>query len=120
MARSQCDDCGASWTALNCAELFDQILALDHSRRQPWGALHGEAVACYFLQHPHAPRAPRVPAPLYDRLERFVALSPDRASMQSNPVTIQDVAVDGSFPAAGYRERVDRWARSILDSRPSE
>jgi hypothetical protein len=28
------------------------VLALDHSRRPPWGPLHGVTVACYLLQHP--------------------------------------------------------------------
>ena len=121
--RPQCDDCGATTTELTCGELFDQLLALDHSRRQPWGALHGEAVACYFLQHPNAPRAPRVAALLYERLERFIDPDPDpdrESSLHPTTVTIHDVALDGAFPAAGYRQRLDRWARSILDSRSSE
>ncbi|MCK1817017.1 DUF5946 family protein [Streptomyces sp. XM4011] len=29
-------------------------------------------------------------------------------------VTIADVAVDGSFPAAGYEDRVRAWAGSTL------
>ena len=108
-------------TELTCGELFDRLLALDHSRRQPWGALHGEAVACYFLQHSRAKRAPRVGAPLYERLERFVGPDPDReSSPHSTTVAIHDVAVDGSFPAAGHREGLIWWAQSILDSQRSE
>ncbi|WP_432535616.1 DUF5946 family protein [Kineococcus arenarius] len=38
------------------------------------------------------------------------------AAQPSEPVTtttIHDVAVDGTFPAAGYEERVRRWARFV-------
>jgi hypothetical protein len=35
-----------------CSDLFLRLLALDHSRRQPWGAYHGVSVAAYLLQHP--------------------------------------------------------------------
>lgn len=48
-----CVECGASAEA-SCAELFEHLLALDHSRTEPWGSLHGVAVACYRLQHPSA------------------------------------------------------------------
>ena len=110
-----CDECGAPTNEVTCAELFDRLLALDHSRRQPWGSLHGEAVACYFAQHTNAPRAPRDVAPLMARLEAFVADEERRECTQTT--TIHDVAVDGSFPAAGYQERLEQWARSILAGR---
>ncbi|MEC3978788.1 DUF5946 family protein [Amycolatopsis sp. H20-H5] len=35
-----------------CETVFHQLLALDHSRQEPWGPLHGVAVGTYFLQHP--------------------------------------------------------------------
>lgn len=101
-------------TGVTCGELFDRLLALDHSRRQPWGPLHGQAVACYFLQHPHAPRAPRESAPLWAFLESFAA-GPE-ADASPWPMTIHDVAVDGTFPALGYSERLRRWARSVVRS----
>jgi hypothetical protein len=41
----------------SCDGLFQDLLALDHSRQAPWGPLHGIAVACFLLQH-----SPRVPA----------------------------------------------------------
>jgi hypothetical protein len=28
------------------------LLALDHSRREPWGSRHGQAFAAFALQHP--------------------------------------------------------------------
>ena len=119
MGRPRCEDCGAVVADVTCGELFDRLLALDHSRRQPWGALHGEAVACFFLQHPHAPRVPREPAPLYAILESFITVGPE-AHVATLPTTIHDVAVDGTFPALGYSERLRQWARSIVRSRPSE
>ncbi len=35
-----------------CQERFEALLALDHSRREPWGPRHGLAVAVHTLQHP--------------------------------------------------------------------
>lgn len=55
----RCIECGGQGTA-GCAELFDRLLALDHSRQPPWGPLHSVAVACYRLQHESA-------LPLVDR-----------------------------------------------------
>lgn len=104
-------------TAATCAELFAELLALDHSRRQPWGALHGEAVACYVLQHPSAPRAPRVVEPLHERIEGYAGTPPSEARTTRIGMTIHDVAVDGTFPAAGYPERLRRWAQWILAGR---
>jgi hypothetical protein len=118
MTRSRCEDCGAPATDVTCSELFERLLALDHSRRQPWGELHGQSVACYFLQHPNARRAPRDRTALYEFLEGFVAdggWSGNRA-----PLTIHDVALDGTFPAAGHRERIQRWATSVLASHHDE
>ncbi|MGC0144492.1 DUF5946 family protein [Pseudactinotalea sp. Z1732] len=50
-AAADCPECGAA-AAVPCAELFDRVLALDHSRAAPWGPLHGVVVCCYRLQHP--------------------------------------------------------------------
>ncbi|MFJ9777079.1 DUF5946 family protein [Kitasatospora sp. NPDC101157] len=43
-----CGECGAR----GCEELFYGLLALDHSRAEPWGPLHGVSVSCFLLQHP--------------------------------------------------------------------
>jgi hypothetical protein len=34
-----------------CADRFAQLLALDHSRQQPWSSQHGVAFSVYMLQH---------------------------------------------------------------------
>ncbi|MFF8309733.1 DUF5946 family protein [Streptomyces lydicus] len=47
-----CAECGAPMDARSCDELFDILLALDHSRQEPWGPLHGVSVSCFLLQHP--------------------------------------------------------------------
>ena len=46
--------CGAVYdqSGDSCAERFAALLALDHSRREPWGSRHGSAFAAYMLQHP--------------------------------------------------------------------
>ncbi|RKR89984.1 hypothetical protein BDK92_4348 [Micromonospora pisi] len=53
-----CAQCGAPGSEAYCDELFQRLLALDHSRQPPWGPLHGVAVACFFLQHPDHRLAP--------------------------------------------------------------
>ncbi|SNT63289.1 hypothetical protein SAMN05421812_11546 [Asanoa hainanensis] len=124
----------------SCDELFERLLALDHSRQPPWGPLHGAAVACFFLQHPGHPLGPRgrndfgwacllayrsggqaalhAVTDLARRRnshrhagsELFDVTAPEFASSTSFAVTITDVAVDGSFPADGYEKRLLAWA----------
>ena len=49
-----CAQCGAAYQRDDdsCAERFAALLALDHSRQEPWGSRHGSAFAVYTLQHP--------------------------------------------------------------------
>ncbi|WP_433179299.1 DUF5946 family protein [Actinoallomurus sp. CA-150999] len=55
---TRCPECGAPVRPHSCEDLFNVVLALDHSRRPPWGPLHGVTAACFLLQHPS-----RLPAP---------------------------------------------------------
>src|ERR1700680_4592958 len=50
----ECSECGARYVDEqdSCAAHFEQLLALDHSRREPWGSRHGQAFAAFALQHP--------------------------------------------------------------------
>lgn len=59
----RCPECGASVSPRSCDDLFQELLALDHSRQAPWGPLHGIAVACFFLQH--SSRQPEAARPLF-------------------------------------------------------
>ena len=54
MTPTRCDECGARYTEPgdSCQARFDQLLALDHSRQEPWGSRHGLAFAAFALQHP--------------------------------------------------------------------
>ncbi|WP_232665274.1 DUF5946 family protein [Pseudonocardia sp. TRM90224] len=122
-------------------ELFHELLALDHSRRPPWGPLHGVVVACHLLQT--APGQVRSDDPRLVLLRDFVdgglqavaeraaasrrgnshrsrsawppePSGPELAEPGGFAVTIADVAVEGTFPADGYEERVARWAAATL------
>lgn len=144
---THCSECGAPARPHSCEELFHIVLALDHSRRPPWGALHGVTVSCFLLQHPS-----RLPASDRDRpwailhlylQEGLTAVTPltegtRRANSHRNrgtalpdittgvpafplglvpaafSVTINDVAQDGTFPAAGFPERVKDWAMATV------
>jgi len=140
----RCPECGAPASPRSCDDLFQELLALDHSRQAPWGPLHGIAVACFFLQH--SSRLPAAARPLYWALlhaylrgglaaavpmaERARRLNshrrggraPEAGDYPGAPpfpgtgppsdyaTVIADVAVDGSFPAAGHEDRVRSWA----------
>ncbi len=60
---TSCSECGASGRSRSCEELFQVVLALDHSRREPRGPLHGVTVACFLLQHPTRLRGPDLDRP---------------------------------------------------------
>jgi hypothetical protein len=112
---------------------FEALLALDHSRRAPWGPLHAVAVACYLVQGTEV--RIRCDDPRLEILRAFLAggrlgldatvarlRGADTYSSRGDSLavppgfdmTILDVAVDGSFPAEGYEQRVRRWASSTL------
>ena len=54
MTGHSCAQCRAHYTspADSCESRFDSLLALDHSRQEPWGSRHGSAFAAFVLQHP--------------------------------------------------------------------
>jgi hypothetical protein len=140
-ALSTCPECGARGRFASCAELFGRLLALDHERRQPWGAFHSVNVACYLVQHP-SQTSPAARAGQWQIVTTFVAdgldavhqLTAERVRQnrrgtprwsegkapeghRSGGVTIEDVAVDGTFPADGYEQRMRLWAESIVAAR---
>lgn len=112
-----------------------RLLALDHSRQEQWGPLHGIAGACHFLQHPSS--TPDSGWPLYWALVRAYlsggvaaldattsrfrvrnrggrlpqAEAPSRGTRpEAFERTIADLAVDSTFPADGYADRMREWA----------
>jgi hypothetical protein len=132
-----CPACGAVYSSAgdNCASRFESLLALDHSRTEPWGSRHGLAVSAYALQHPD--RFPpdvlergwlmlfsiyvkgRDPAKIVSALRRLGRRSPDwdlpNLPAGNHPthftVTIADL---GSFPAETYPVQPDLWCQSTL------
>lgn len=144
----RCSDCGASTDRWTCEELFQRLLALDHQRLEPWGPFHGISVACYLLQHP-SPHGPQHRGARLELVATFCeegldgfrrvtgaarARNSHRASTQGaaptpdDPgpsvaafgTTIHDVAVDGTFPADGFAERVGEWADAVRAGWPRE
>lgn len=134
----ECTECGARYTAPNddCAARFNALLALDHSRQEPWGSRHGQAFAAFALQHPllHAKSLDHAWASLYriyvDRVmpqrvfEDLAAhhgtlpagwTSPTRPSQATGrpSVTIADL---GDFEAETYPARLDDWCRASLSA----
>lgn len=135
---SQCPECGATYELAgdSCRARFDILLALDHSRQEPWGSRHGQAFAAFALQHPltHARSVDRAWAALYliyvlgrPPAQVFAALAaargaaraawelPPRPARQAAApsVTIADL---GDFAAETYVERFDAWCRAALSA----
>jgi len=135
MNLTSCPDCGAVYTAVGdcCAARFDALLALDHSRQEPWGSRHGQAFAAFALQHPtaYAPSLDRAWAALHRiyvageaPARVFGALVASRAApaqwrtpprpprpVRAPPVTIADLA---DVAAVTYPARLDVWCRASL------
>ena len=134
---ARCPDCGAVYLAPGdgCAARFNALLALDHSRREPWGSRHGLAVSAFALQHPgRYGRDVLERAWLYlfsvyvtgrDRgrvaraLRRAGKAAPGWAvpplpAARPEPrfgVTIADL---GSFAAETYASQLDSWCQAAL------
>jgi hypothetical protein len=133
-----CLECGAVYAkdTDDCSLRFEALLALDHSRTEPWGSRHGLAFSAFALQHPDRfpPDVPerawimlysvymqgsdyvRVTAALrrMGRLNPEWGVPPLPAGKPVPPygITIADL---GSFPAEGYPEQLDLWCKAPLN-----
>jgi hypothetical protein len=134
-----CAQCGATFAdaTQNCEERFDTLLALDHSRVQPWGSRHGLAFSTFALQHPEGRTEAQLAASCV-MLYRVWQLGDNRAKLaaamrerQDQPpfewgvpplpevppagtsytVTIADL---GGFDAETYPEKLEEWGRATL------
>lgn len=135
---SSCAQCGATFDgdSQSCEEQFDKLLALDHSRVQPWGSRHGLAFSTFALQHPAGRGAAQLTAcwiMLYrvwikgDNRARLAAalrqrqdLPPSEWDVPPLPpppagsryaVTIADL---GEFDAETYVAKLEEWGRATL------
>ena len=134
-----CVQCGAVFAdaSQNCEEQFDKLLALDHSRVQPWGSRHGLAFSTFALQHPAGRTVPQLAAcwvMLYrvwmkgDNRAKLAAamrarqdMPPEEWGVPSLPavppagtpyaVTIADL---GEFDADTYVAKLEEWGRATL------
>lgn len=133
---STCPECGATYFESDdsCAARFAALLALDHSRREPWGSRHGQAFAAFALQHPatHAASLDRAwavltriyvdgerPKHVFDRLlSQRGGIPPDwnHPPRPARPVAAPSITIAdlGDFDASEYAERLDDWCRASL------
>lgn len=136
-----CPQCGAVYrsSADSCECRFDSLLALDHSRQEPWGSRHGSAFAAFVLQH-SAGRSremlercwmllyriwvggedPRAVAHSLRRIENGELDPPPTPPLRMNAgatrsfrVTIADL---GEFEAASYPRLLEDWCRATLEA----
>ncbi|HJQ20268.1 MAG TPA: DUF5946 family protein [Gemmatimonadaceae bacterium] len=131
-----CAECGAVYRqpSDSCALRFGALLALDHSRREPWGSRHGLAFAAFALQHPqrHAASLDRAwatlfriyvvgdrPDQVFERLRtiasgvppEWLVLPRPSAPVEPPRMTIVDM---GEFVADRYAAQLDDWCRASL------
>lgn len=133
----RCAGCGATYAAAGdgCDQRFAALLALDHSRQEPWGSRHGIAFSAFVLQH-----ADRYARPVLERawvmLRQVYGEARDRSRVAQGlrrlerdqaewrgtplpagtpappfPVTIADL---GTFDADHYAVQLDAWCRATL------
>ena len=139
MLEHTCEQCGARYESLDdsCAERFSQLLAFDHSRKEPWGSRHGSAFAAYTLQHPAGlPRGAleRCWVMLYriwiagddpEYVARTLRHGGGRPSWHVPPLPAEAVlprrarmtiADLGEFDAETYPSHLEAWCRATLES----
>lgn len=106
MIGRRCEECGATYASAeeSCASRFDELLALDHSRTEPWGSRHGLAFAAYAAQHPQR----------YGPASAAHGLATLRRTYGEGELLGVTIADLGSFPAESYAADLDRWCRSVV------
>lgn len=126
----------------DCTTRFQALLALDHSRTEPWGSRHGLAFAAFTLQHPEDASRESLEQSWAMLWRVYVAgddpehvirglwrLRGDVASDWDVPRLHEEagqagfelpyapsvtIADLGEFDAATYADRLDAWCRSTL------
>lgn len=140
MTAHACPQCGAQYESSedSCDRRFQALLALDHSRREPWGSRHGSAFAAFALQHP-AGRSPETLQTCWTMLYRIwisgetaqVVVQDLRRAQAGNPApsTVPPLRVEawpvsfrttvadlGEFEAASYPAHLEAWCRATLEA----
>jgi Family of unknown function (DUF5946) len=132
-----CIECGAVYDreSESCASRFEVLLALDHSRTEPWGSRHGLAFSAFALQHPR--RFPRHvlerswillfkvynegedPKRVIDALKGYGKRNPNwtvpplPAGTPDRHPTVT-IASLGSFAPETYPRQLDGWCKDAL------
>ena len=133
-----CPDCGAVYSSpdANCATRFDALLALDHSRAEPWGSRHLLAFSAFVLQHSSRFSREAVERSLLALFSVYVrGAEPRRIANalrrgarpeldwdlpplpEGGPPTRFEVTIAdlGSFPAETYPAQLDAWCTAALN-----
>lgn len=134
-----CPQCGAllADATASCEEQFDELLALDHSRVQPWGSRHGLAFSTFAMQHPDGRTVAQLTA-CWIMLYRVWIESDNRAKLAASMRSRQDlppsewgvpplpavpaagtryavtIAELGEFDSETYAKKLEEWGRATL------
>ena len=135
--KARCSECGAMYALVSdgCSARFERLLALDHSRQEPWGSRHGQAFAAFALQHPLVYASSldlawlalhRIyvmgdsPARVFGALRAAgggrVSWDAPARPAQRRRMPVITIADLGDFASATYPERLDDWCRESLDT----
>jgi hypothetical protein len=138
-SQNVCAQCGATYAdpTQSCEQQFDKLLALDHSRVQPWGSRHGLAFSTFALQHPDG-RTPGQLAACWIMLYRVWMKGDNRAKLAAAMRARQDMSPEewgvpslpktppagtkytttiahlGEFDADSYVHKLEEWGRATL------
>ena len=136
-----CPQCGAVFSEAesSCEEQFDKLLALDHSRVQPWGSRHGLAFSTFAMQHPNGRTSAQLAA-CWIMLYRVWIKGDNRAKLAASMRARQDlttaewgvpslpavppagtryavtIADLGGFDAETYAVKLEEWGRATLSA----
>jgi len=134
-----CPQCGAIFAdaSKDCEGEFDKLLALDHSRVQPWGSRHGLAFSTFALQHPKGRSAAQLAA-CWIMLYRVWVKGDNRAKLAASMRSRQDMTPEEwgippvpptpgagakyavtiadleGFDADTYPQKLESWGRATL------
>jgi Family of unknown function (DUF5946) len=131
---SNCPSCGGVYSVAgdSCAARFDELLALDHSRTEPWGSRHALAFSVFALQHANrfdrkvlqrswtllynVFERGRDPRHVTTALRRLGNRDPhwDSSTLPCGspvPPFAMTIADMGDFGAATYPEMLERWCK---------
>lgn len=112
---ARCSECGGVLrNGESCANRFAELLALDHSRQEPWASRHGIAFAVFTLQHSRS-APPDSLEQCWGMLQRVFVHGDDRADV-TRGLRSRYQSARGGDSAKQHAARSESWDTLPLPS----